>query len=94
MKKLISCMLVLVLMLSLSAFGTGAFAADDGTTSVKFEEMGLTFKLPKEYVETKGIVEPYTLGEIDVGVNVMLFFYVGMDQEAYNASAESGNLTE
>jgi thiol-disulfide isomerase/thioredoxin len=94
MKKLISCVLVLALVLSLGVFSAAASAADAETVSMDVQEMGLKVNLPEEFASSKGIIEPYMMGEIDAGVKLMMIFYVGMDQEAYAASAENPNPTE
>ena len=94
MKKLISCMLILALVLSLGVVGAVASAEDAENDTMKFEEMGLTLKLPEEFAKAKGLFEPYPLGDIGDGVNFMMFFYVGMDRDAYDAAVDNTNLTE
>ena len=83
MNKLITCMLILAL--SLSALGAGAFAADAGTVSMNFEEVGLAFELPEEFVKTKGILEPYPIGELASGITFMMFSYTAMTPDELKA---------
>ena len=92
MKKLITCMLILAL--SLSAIGSGAFAADAGTVSMNFEEVGLAFELPEEFVKTKGILEPYPIGELASGITFMMFSYTAMTPDELKALEESEAITK
>lgn len=92
MKKLIACMLILAL--SLSVLGAGAFAADAGTVSMSFEEVGLTLELPEAFIKTKGLLEPYALGELVPGITLMMFAYTGMNPDEYQALMESEKLTK
>lgn len=92
MKKLITCMLILAL--SLSVLSAGAFAADAGTVSMSFEEVGLALELPEEFVKTKGMVEPYALGELVPGITLMMFAYTGMNQDEFQALMGSEKLTK
>lgn len=92
MKKLIACMLILAL--SLSVFGAGAFAADAGTVSMNFEEVGLTLELPEEFIKTKGMLEPYALGELTPGITLMMFSYTGMNPDEFQALMGSEKLTK
>ena len=92
MKKLIACMLILIL--SLSVFGAGAFAADAGTVSMSFEEVGLTLELPEAFIKTKGMLEPYALGELVPGITLMMFAYTGMNPDEFQALMGSEKLTK
>ena len=92
MKKLITCMLILAL--SLSVLSAGAFAADAGTVSMSFEEVGLALELPEAFVKTKGMVEPYALGELVPGITLMMFAYTGMNQDEFQALMGSEKLTK
>ena len=92
MNKLITCMLILAL--SLSALGAGAFAADAGTVSMNFEEVGLAFELPEEFVKTKGILEPYPIGELASGITFMMFSYTAMTPDELKALEESEAITK
>ena len=92
MKKLITCMLILAL--SLGALGSGAFAADAEPVSVKFEEVGLAFELPEEFIKTKGILEPYPVGELAPGVTFTMFSYTAMTPDELKALEESEAITK
>lgn len=101
MKKTISLFLALCMLAGcfvLSAYAETSAASQDETSdetvSMEFDEIGLRLELPKEFIETKGILEPYVMGELGPGLNLMVFFYVGMDQDEYTALNESSELTE
>ena len=66
----------------------------DETVTLNYSEMGLTLKLPEAFTATKGILEPYVMGELAPGLNLLVFFYIGMDQDEYAALDESSELTE
>ncbi len=88
MKKTISCLLAVLLALSVLP---AAWAED---TALDFSEAGLTLVIPEELTETIGIFEPQCYGEVADGVWFTELLYLGMSVEEYMTLAAKGDLSQ
>ncbi|MCR5089713.1 MAG: TlpA family protein disulfide reductase [Oscillospiraceae bacterium] len=88
MKKIVSCLLVMLLVLGVLP---AAWAED---TVLDYSEAGLTLVLPEELTETKGIFEPQCYGEVADGVWFTELLYLGMSVEEYMALAAKEDLSQ
>ncbi len=88
-KRILSFCLCFILLFALSVS-----ASASETYEYPIEEMGLTLKVPEEFISTIGMFEIFPMGEADTGINVMMFEYVALSEEDCFALLENEDISE